>query len=67
MTIQEARTSASQAFFDWLQKDLPVQAKKFKEDAAKAFDQASGWANQKADELKNKVEEVKKPHLPDVD
>lgn len=59
VTIQEARTSASQAFFDWLQKDLPVQAKKFKEDAAKALDQAAEWVDRKVDELPGQAKQFK--------
>ncbi len=52
VTIQEALPSVQQAFFDWLQKDFPEYVKKLKEDASKAFDQASEWASQKAGELK---------------
>ncbi len=59
VTIQEAQPSVAQTFFDWLQNELPEYAKKFKEDASKAFDQASEWASQKADELKKKAEEIK--------
>ena len=59
VTIQEAQTSVQQAFFDWLQTDLPEYMKKLREDASKAFDQASEWASQKADELKKKAEEIK--------
>ena len=60
VTIQEAQPSAAQTFFDWLQNELPDYARKFKEDASKAFDQASEWAGQKAEELKAKAEELKK-------
>ena len=59
VTIQEAQPSVQQAFFDWLQTDLPEYVKKLKEDASKAFDQASEWASQKAGELKEKAEEIK--------
>ena len=60
VTIQEAQTSATQTFFDWLQNEVPEYAKKLKEDASKAFNQASEWASQKAGQLKSKVEELKK-------
>jgi ABC-type transporter Mla subunit MlaD len=59
VTIQEAQTSIQQAFFDWLQTDLPEYMKKIKEDATQAIDQASEWANQKAGEIKEKAEKIK--------
>lgn len=59
VTIQEAQTSVQQDFFDWLQTDLPEYMKKLKEDASKAFGQATEWASQKAGELKKKAEEIK--------
>ena len=55
VTIQESQPSVAQTFFDWLQNELPEYAKKFKEDASKAFDQASEWASQKAEELKKEL------------
>ncbi len=59
VTIQEAQPAIQRAFFDWLQNDLPEYMKKIKEDATQAFDQASQWANQKAEELKTKAEELR--------
>ena len=57
--IQEANTSASKAFFDWLQKDLPIKAKKLKEDAAKAYDQAAEWVDRTVDELPDQAKQFK--------
>lgn len=57
--IQEANTSASQAFFDWLKKDLPIKAKKLKEDAAKAYDQAAEWVGRTVDELPDHAKQFK--------